>query len=271
MPELPEVESTVRRLKKQLVGKVVISTHIGWKNMLPGSTPQKFHKELIGAHLREPLRRGKYIVIPAEQGQQEKYLILHQKMSGRTKVFSSEEARSAYDHVVLTFDDGVELRMTDPRKFGRAYIVKDPNQVVGSLGPEPLDKHFTSSHFFELLKKRKGALKPLLLNQTFIAGLGNIYVDETLWAAKLHPLLPATKVIRIQSDLIYKNMRRILNAAIKAHGTDFGDGVIYGGKYRPKVYGQSGKACSRCRHEIRRITVAMRGTHICPHCQKMKK
>ena len=159
--------------------------------------------------------------------------------------------------------------MADPRKFGRAYLVDSPDLVLSHLGPEPLDKEFSADNFVSLMSNRKGALKPLLLNQSFIAGLGNIYVDEILWASKLHPLRNANTLSDKQMRDIYKNMKSILNAAISAHGTDFGDGVIHGGKYRPKVYGRADKKCSRCKSLILKMIVGSRGTHYCSGCQHL--
>ena len=268
MPELPEVESTIKRLQEQLPNKKVTDAYIGWKNMLPLSTPKEFIAQIRGCTFRAPYRRGKYLVFPLKKNRRELHLILHQKMSGRTKIFSQGEERSPYDHVVVVLHNNAELRMTDPRKFGRAYIVEDPDTVLSHLGPEPLDPAFTYQDFVSLLQKRKGAMKPLLLAQDFIAGLGNIYVDETLWAAKVHPLRSASTLTEKEQRALYKHMRLILQAAIDAHGTDFGDGVIYGGDYEPKVYGRSGKKCKRCKNVIERILVGARGTHICTTCQR---
>lgn len=151
------------------------------------------------------------------------------------------------------------------------YLTASPEKVVGKLGLEPLGNEFTLEILTEMLRARKGAIKPLLLNQGLIVGLGNIYVDESLWRAKIHP---ETQSYRIPLDKIaplYHAIRETLSQAILLQGTDFGDGVVDNGMYRPIVYGRTGKPCQRCAATIKRLVVGQRGTHICPTCQRLSK
>ncbi len=267
MPELPEVESTVRRIKPELTGKILRKITVDWTNMAPGMNIDKVSRACKGACVEDVLRRGKYIIISVVGSDEERHIILHQKMSGRLKVYHKSSSRTVYDHVILEFDDGAELRLTDPRKFGRIYVVPHYEEALNSLGPEPLSKSFTQQQLSRILKKRKGAMKALLLNQSFIAGLGNIYVDEILWRAGIHPLRSAHEVTEQEVTALHRHIKEVLRAAIKAHGTDFGDGVIYGGAYRPAVYGRDGEDCLKCSRKLLKLKVAGRGTHICAFCQ----
>lgn len=152
------------------------------------------------------------------------------------------------------------------RKFGRVYLLDHPDEVTGRHGPEPLDKAFTLAKFRALIKDRSGAIKPLLLNQAFIAGVGNIYADEALWRAKIHPLRKTDSLKDAEIAALYRSIRQTLRQAIEAQGTDAGDGVIEG-DYQPRVYGREGKPCYRCHRPIHKTTVGQRGTHYCPTCQ----
>jgi formamidopyrimidine-DNA glycosylase len=172
-------------------------------------------------------------------------------------------------HFVFALDNGYEVRFEDARKFGRVYFVSDPTQVTGSLGPEPLDSAFTLKAFRALIANKSGALKPLLLDQTFIAGIGNIYADEALWRAKLHPQRRAGSLKPDEVAALYRGIRAALNDGIKHKGAAI-DWVYPEGNYQDhfRVYGRTGQPCRRCRTRIRRIVVGQRGTHYCPTCQR---
>lgn len=268
MPELPEVESTARKLSKDLVGHTIRGVEVTWANMISGQKVRSFQRYLQGATFEEISLRGKYLVIQlSRSGGSICHLVAHLRMSGRMEVVPSTLERSPYDRIVFSLSGGKEYRFRDVRKFGRMTLVSDPNDVLEHLGPEPLSDAFSSQRFFELLQAKRGAIKPLLLNQSFIAGLGNIYVDESLWAARVHPLRPAHSITRAESTKLHRAIRRILQAAIDSHGTDFGDKVVNGGRYQPKVYGRSGERCPRCKTQVERIVVGQRGTHLCCVCQ----
>jgi formamidopyrimidine-DNA glycosylase len=148
--------------------------------------------------------------------------------------------------------------------------VIDPEEVTGAIGPEPLDAAFNLPKFRALVQSRSGAVKPLLLNQSFLAGVGNIYADESLWLAKIHPLRAADSLSDAEIAALYRSIRQVLRRAIDDQGTDAGDGVI-AGDYAPRVYGREGKPCYRCHQPLRRIVVGQRGTHFCPRCQPKRR
>ena len=268
MPELPEVESVVRRLHPELVNQTIEDVTVRWKRTVNRPSVPKFKKQLTGAKIKNVQRRAKFIVI--ELTKPESYLIGHLRMSGKLNVLSAELPLEKHDRVLFSLKNGKALRFNDVRKFGRFYLVDNSNEVLGKLGPEPLDDLFSAKDFYQMLHKRSGAIKPLLLNQNFIAGLGNIYVDESLWKARIHPLKTAKSVSRKKSDALYRAIRVILQQAIEAMGTDFGDNVVKEGDYTPKVYGRAGKKCKRCSTKIKRIVVAQRGSHICSKCQSLR-
>jgi formamidopyrimidine-DNA glycosylase len=225
--------------------------------------------QLLPGHRIESIsRRGKYIVFTVRQDAILSYLLIHLKMSGRLDVLKAETPRDKYAHFVFTLDNGYELRFNDARKLGRVYLVGDPAEVTGALGPEPLDDGFTLKSFRQRIARKSGALKPLLLDQTFVAGIGNIYADEVLWRARLHPLRRADSLSQAQVAALYRAIRAALAEGIRHEGAAI-DWVYPEGNYQDhfRVYGRTGQACRRCRTAIRRIVVGQRGTHFCPRCQ----
>jgi formamidopyrimidine-DNA glycosylase len=197
-------------------------------------------------------------------------MLVHLKMSGSLKMHTPAVPISKHDRVIFDLDNGQQLRFNDVRKFGRVYWVADPEEITGKHGPEPLDDSFTLKKFRELIATRSGAIKPLLLNQNFLAGVGNIYADESLWSAKIHPLRKVDSLKDAEVAALYRSIRKILNRAIDDQGTDAGDNVIEAGDYTPKVYGREGLPCRRCGTIIHKSWVGQRGTHFCPHCQSKR-
>jgi formamidopyrimidine-DNA glycosylase len=161
------------------------------------------------------------------------------------------------------------LRFNDTRKFGRVYLVDDPAVVTGSLGPEPLSAAFTSAAFRQRIAGRTGRLKPLLLDQSFIAGVGNIYADEALWLARLHPLRRADSLTGAEAGALYRSIRAALRDGIRRNGASF-DWVYPSGQYEFRVYDRADRPCRRCKHPIHKIVVGQRGTYFCAHCQSLK-
>jgi len=187
-------------------------------------------------------------------------------MSGKLSVVDRAAPLEKHDRVVFHLDDGQQLRFNDVRKFGKMWAVLDPEEVTGAIGPEPLAADFNLLKFRALVQSRSGVVKPLLLNQTFLAGVGNIYADESLWRAKIHPLRRADSLSDAEIAALYRSIRKVLRTAIEDEGTDAGDGVIEG-DYTPRVYGREGQPCYRCHQPLHKIVVGQRGTHFCPHCQ----
>jgi formamidopyrimidine-DNA glycosylase len=296
MPELPEVETLVRRLREPVVGRTIEDVTIYWKRTVARPAPKEFARMLHGYAVQAIDRRAKYLVFaltplpipqrsatptthggpPPHRGGDKQasnpsqpptlFLLIHLKMSGKLSVVDRIEPFAKHDRVVFHLDDGRQLRFNDIRKFGKMWLVADPEMVTGAIGPEPLDRAFTLPKFRELVQSRSGTIKPLLLNQEFLAGVGNIYADESLWLAKIHPLRKTDSLTEAEVAALYRSIRRVLRTAIKDEGTDAGDGVIEG-DYQPRVYGRTDKPCYRCHQPIHRIVVGQRGTHFCPQCQ----
>ncbi len=271
MPELPEVETYVRELRPLLLGRRITGVTVHWPRMVAGRDVEEFRRRLTGQEINALWRRGKYLVFQLSGGD---FLLLHLKMSGRLYVLPATEPSDPHAHTVFDLEAGEQLRFHDPRKFGRAYLVEDPEAVVGRLGPEPLAEEFTPEMLDRMLARRKGRLKPLLLNQTFLAGLGNIYVDEALHAAGLHPLRSAQSLSPDEKHRLYEAIRLVLRRGIETQGTTFADPNPFlrpsgePGWYQPQVYGRQGQPCPVCGTPIERITVGQRGTHFCPYCQR---
>jgi formamidopyrimidine-DNA glycosylase len=268
MPELPEVETLVRRLREPLIGRTIVKATADWPRTIGHPSPEEFVRRVRGLTVQAIDRRAKYLVFELgdHTASHLHFLLIHLKMSGKLRVVSKRTPIDKHDHVIFDLDDGRQLRFNDVRKFGRVYLLDHPDEVTGRHGPEPLDKAFTLAKFRALIKDRSGAIKPLLLNQAFIAGVGNIYADEALWRAKIHPLRKTDSLKDAEIAALYRSIRQTLRQAIEAQGTDAGDGVIEG-DYQPRVYGREGKPCYRCHRPIHKTTIGQRGTHYCPTCQ----
>jgi formamidopyrimidine-DNA glycosylase len=211
-------------------------------------------------------RRGKYIVIDLEPA--DRSLLIHLGMSGRLYVCPTGDAVDKYAHTVFLLDDGNEFRFSDPRKFGHVYFVPDRESILGRLGPEPLSEAFTVEWLAENLARRKRAIKPLLMEQQFIAGLGNIYTDESLHRAGIDPRRAANSLGIADVLALHASIRYVLFQAIEKNGTSF-DWVYPEGNMQEQlaVYGRGGEICQRCGSTIVKIFLAQRGTHYCPGCQ----
>ena len=204
---------------------------------------------------------------------------MHLRMSGRLHLTSGESARKKHEHVILSFRSGKQLRFHDTRKFGRIYLTSDADKILGRLGPEPLADGFTRKILAQRLRPRRRQLKPLLLDQTFIAGLGNIYVDEALWESQIHPCRIAASLNDDEIRALHRAIRRVLKRGLKNLGTSLGTGKAnfysiarHQGRNRDelKVFRRTGRPCPRCRTTIQRLIVGQRSTHICPKCQGSK-
>jgi len=266
MPELPEVESTVRYLKERIEGLAIKSSEVLWHRTIAHDRAPLFSNLVSGSAITSVFRCGKFVGMRLE-GSSEQFLFTHLRMSGSLDVLPDSMPLEPHDRVVLYLSNGKSLRFNDTRKFGRMYLVSSPEEVTARIGVEPLSDSFTPEALDAILRARKGAVKPTLLNQALIAGLGNIYVDESLWTAHIHPLTPCNRIPPEKRVALHAAIVSILSKAVSLLGTDFGDGVVDGGMYSPVVYGREGEPCKRCKSEIRRIVVGQRGTHICPTCQ----
>lgn len=265
MPELPEVETVVRGLRGPLVGRTFTGVTVRWPNSVKTPIPE-LRQRLPGQRIEAITRRGKYLQFHLSGGD---FLFLHLKMSGDLLVLPATEPDDPHVRTIFALDNGHQLRFKDTRKFGRVYLVSDPAQVVGKLGPEPLLDDFTAADFRALFDRRSGRLKPLLLNQEFIAGIGNIYADESCHAAGLDPRRQVDTLSDNDLTRLYHAIRAALNAGIMHKGASL-DAVYRGGEFQHhfRVYGRTGEPCLTCGAEIQRIVLGGRGTHFCSTCQR---
>lgn len=275
MPELPEVQTIIDDLKYAgLIGREIQRVHVNWSKTI-ATDLSTFCKVLPHKTIEGLDRRGKFLVFHLSGSYK---LLIHLRMTGRLLFVPHQTPSSPYIRLSLELDQGEELRFHDTRKFGRWYLVHQLEEVLHKLGPEPLDPSFTFEYFFYCLQQSKRALKPLLLDQTFIAGLGNIYVDEALWEAQLHPLQPANSLTRQEGEALYRAIQYVLKRGIDSQGTTLGKGRTnyyrlsgQQGSHQTllQVFRQTDKPCHRCGHLIQRLKVAQRSTHICPYCQSL--
>lgn len=270
MPELPEVETVVRGLRSLLIGRSIVGVSVGWPRTVARPAVDQFSEKIVRRSIVSIGRRGKYVVIRLDWG----YLLVHLKMSGQLLVVPAGELADKHVHLLLDLDNGLQLRFRDVRKFGRVYFVEDPSEITASLGPEPLSEDFTLAEFRRLLASRRGRLKSLLLNQHFLAGLGNIYADEALYASRLHPLRRADSLTPEEQMRLYDAIRTVLGRAVESRGTTLSDGGYMDargemGAYQEQiaVYGRGGEPCLRCQTSIQRMAIGGRSAHFCPRCQ----
>ncbi len=279
MPELPEVETIARDLREALAGDRVAAVEVYWPRIVATPSPEAFAERLAGRTVRAVGRRGKFLVLHLDEGA----LILHLRMTGqlvwdpagrRGRSGDGGGCEDPHVHVVLRMRSGATVCYRDVRKFGRLYLVGDPESVLGRLGDEPLDPALTPGRFHERLAARRRRLKDLLLDQTVLAGRGNIYVDEALWEARLSPRRAASTLLPEESARLLDALRTVLERSIASRGTtfsDYRDALDRPGSNRRNlaVYGRRGEPCPRCGTPVRRIVVAGRGTHYCPRCQAL--
>ncbi len=272
MPELPEVETLARDLQRLVRGAEFEAVTLYWPRSLAMPAPDELKQGLPGRHVLDVSRRGKFVQLRLSGPS---YLLIHLRMSGHLQVESNTDPLSPYARAVFALTDGRRLVFSDPRKFGRIYWLTQPDLVLGALGPEPLADDLSLETFRSLLAVRKGALKPLLLNQALLAGLGNIYTDEALYRAGLHPLRKANSLAAEETARLYAAIRSVLQQAIDNRGTTLADARYRDAEGQPGhnrdnllVYRHAGEPCARCGTPIERTVVGGRGTHFCPHCQR---
>ena len=271
MPELPEVETVARDLRPLITGSTIIDATTLWPRTLREGTPETFASGVAGHRIEGVSRRGKQLVVALDGGA---FLTIHLKMTGQLFVVRRGTREDPYVRLVLELDDGREIRFRDIRKFGRVGLYGavgvDP---FARTGPEPLADSFTLAAFRRLIRGRKGRLKSLLLDQSFIAGVGNIYADEALWAARLHPLRTARTLRPADERHLWLELRRILAEAVIRRGSSIDDYTAPDGdgemQEHLQVYQRAGEPCPRCGRPIRRIVVGGRATHFCSWCQRL--
>ena len=274
MPELPEVETIARKLRPHLVGKTIREADLRWPRTLAFPSPRKFKEQIKGQEIKEVTRRAKFFILRLTDFS----LLIHLRMSGDLFIKDSKIGPEKHDRLILKLlptpyssqEGPSNLVFNDTRKFGRVWLAADPGDVLGRLGPEPLGKSFTPKWFHAALHSKHRQLKPLLLDQTFLAGLGNIYTDESLNLAKLNPLAASDSITIKQAEALREAIRKVLKEGIRRNGASI-DWVYRGGEFQNyfRVYDRAGKPCPTCGTNIERIIVGQRSTHYCPSCQTL--
>ena len=266
MPELPEVQAAVDFLQERLEGTSLKDISVLWHRSIATHKSPEFRKALLNATFKRAFRRAKFIGLEFSSSIP-LFLFIHLRMTGTVDVIDDFREVEPHDRVIFTLNNGKSFRFNDVRKFGKLYLYESLDALDARLGIEPLSEAFTPEVLFQLISNRNRQIKPLLLDQGVIAGLGNIYVDECLWKAQIHPCTVATKIPPEKVRMLHSAILTTLTEAIRLLGTDFGDGVVEGGMYQPVAYGRTGMPCNKCQNIIEKITVGQRGTHICPVCQ----
>jgi formamidopyrimidine-DNA glycosylase len=274
MPELPEVETVVRGLRAVLPGKRILNVRLGKTDFI--DDPAALELQLPGSKVVAVRRHGKFIVVELEAANGRKHeasLLIHLGMTGQIVTCPPEVPVMPHTHVFLALDDGRELRYTDIRRFGRMGMLATTayESVLGKLGLDPLET--TEEGFRTRIRSRRAHIKALLLDQSVLRGMGNIYTDESLWRARIHPRRLGANLTEDEVHRLYGVVRRVLNEAIRMGGSSISDYVDAQGQpgefqIRHRAYGREGKKCSRCRNTIRRIIVAGRSSYFCPFCQR---
>lgn len=274
MPELPEVETIARALREggrdgpALKGKRILGAILLWRRTLAEPTPTEFEQRIRGQQITDIGRRGKFLVFTLEA----ESLLIHLRMSGDLLVEAQSAPIATHHRLMLELEGDLRLAFNDPRKFGRVWLATDPQRIFGSLGPEPLDPAFSAEELYHRLENTRRQLKPLLLDQTFIAGMGNIYTDEALHMARLHPLQAANSLSPEQAAQLWESIRAVLLDGIQRQGASI-DWVYRGGDFQNyfRVYQRTGEPCPVCGTPVARMVIGQRGTHFCPRCQPAPK
>lgn len=274
MPELPEVETVCRSLAQELAGRSIAAVRaLRWERLIEAPSAAELCADLCDRAVLRVERRAKYILIRLDR---EQTLVIHLRMTGQVLLADPADPIDKHTHIILELDDGRELRFRDPRKFGRWWLLDPPGLAAldGRLGPEPLDPLFTPAALRERIGARRMAIKPVLLDQSVVAGVGNIYADEALWRAEIHPLRSAAALSDEEIAALQQAIVAALASGIERRGTSFSDyrdarGQAGDNQHHLYAYGRAGKPCARCGAPIERIVVAQRSTHLCPHCQQL--
>ena len=274
MPELPEVETVVNDLLASgIVGRTITGARVFWPRSVAMPSAEAFCQALPGRAIERVWRRAKYLIMDLSGGD---HLLAHLRMSGRIHLVAPDEPRAKHEHIVIDLDDGRQLRLHDTRKFGRMYLVRELDAVLGHLGPEPLSGDFTADILLARLHEHDRQMKPLLLDQAFLAGLGNIYTDEALWEAQIHPCRRSSSISEEEARRLHRAIQSVLRRGIENAGTSLGNGKanFYSVKKRQgrnaqalNVFRRTDLPCPRCATRIERIIVGQRSTHLCPFCQ----
>jgi formamidopyrimidine-DNA glycosylase len=271
MPELPEVETTRRGIEPHVVGRRIVALAVH-EPRLRWRIPADLPAQVAGQRILHAKRRAKYLLLELESGT----LLLHLGMSGNLRVLPEETPRLTHDHFDLVLDSGMTLRFNDPRRFGSLhYTTGNPQEhpLLASLAPEPLDDAFDADYLWRITRRRRVAIKQLLMNSRLVVGVGNIYASEALFRAKVRPRRQARSLSRAEVVRLTRAVKAILKMAIRVGGTTLRDYVGADGSpgyFRQKlyVYERAGEECRNCGTRVRQLTQGQRSTYYCPTCQQ---
>lgn len=278
MPELPEVETYVRELAPALTGRTIQAAHVFWPRTIAEPLAGEFPDRIAGLTFDRFARRGKYMLLGMNDGST---LIVHLRMTGKLLILPADSERNPHTHVVMELDNGSALHYNDPRKFGRIWLVPDHSTVIAKLGPEPLDEAFRVEDFAARLAGRTAPIKSLLLDQRLVAGVGNIYADEALFRAGIHPARAGGSLTSDEIVRLHAAIRDVLQAGINRRGSTLGDSNLQNyirpggmpGDFQNEffVFRRTGEPCLVCGTPIVRTVIGQRSTHFCPNCQPAQK
>lgn len=275
MPELPEVETVKKTLQQLITGKKIEDVRVTWPKMIKHPDDAfVFCERLRGQTFQDVQRRGKFLKFILD----EDVLVSHLRMEGRYQLAEKNESVDKHTHVIFVFGDGTQLRYRDVRKFGTMHLfdkgTEEKRLPLSQLGPEPLGRKFTTEYLAERFRKTSRNVKAVLLDQTVVAGIGNIYVDESLFRARIHPESTANKVSDQAVSRLHRAIRKTLREAVAQGGStvrSYVNGQGQMGMFQQSlfVYARKGEPCSTCGTEVKKMVVAGRGTHYCPKCQRL--
>lgn len=271
MPELPEVETVRKVLNRELKGKKIISASIYWENIIASPKPKEFKEKIKNEQIKNIGRYGKWLIFELS----DYYLLSHLRMEGKYFIRNSDEPREKHQHVILHFDDGIDLRYNDTRKFGKMYLLDKEDlynqKPLKDLGLEPWDKNLTIDYLKNRMKNKP--VKTYLLDQSIIVGIGNIYADEILFKSNINPNTKGSSLTKTDLKNIIENTKTILSKAIENGGTTVKsytseEGVH--GRFQEHLNVHTKQICPKCKGEIIKTTIGGRGTYYCGNCQKEK-
>jgi formamidopyrimidine-DNA glycosylase len=275
MPELPEVETFVRDLTPLLQKRTISGVTVVWPRIIAAPTVTQFMQEIIGQRFIRFSRRGKYMLLGLASGDT---LIIHLRMTGRVIVHTQPIMPDKHTHVVFDLADGGQVHYQDSRKFGRLWLVAEPEAVLAKLGEEPFAATFEASYLATKLRGRTASIKALLLNQAIVAGVGNIYADESLFLAGIHPARTGSSLTPNEIERLHSAIQQVLTRAIDQHGSTLGQSSVQNyarpggerGEFQEehKVFQRTGQPCLHCGQPVQRIILGQRSTHFCPVCQQ---
>ena len=269
MPELPEVETIKNELLPHVVGRHITGVSLTWEGIVKEPLVEEFCSRIVGQEITGITRRGKYLIASLSSGD---LFIIHLKMTGSLLIGQDSSEPPKFTRAIIHLDKDTNIFFRDPRKFGVLRLVQDRDSIVGKLGPEPLEANFTPQVLAQRLAKRTAPIKALLCEQSLIAGIGSMYADEALFAARVHPLRSGESLSPQEVERLHSAIRQVLRSAIINKGASVNtyfrpDGTPGSAHLEFKVAHSGGKPCPDCGTPIERITVRNRGTYFCPRCQ----